>query len=97
MKSERRAVTIFLVVAIVILFVSGINNLRKDRIAETLYVIKEKDILQENGIYYIECDGKKLELPKALATRIMSGKKYKITYKWQALKKKGKIIRMIAT
>lgn len=59
--------------------------------------MEEKDILVENGIYYIECEGKKLELPKALAIRIVSGKKYKITYKWQALKNKGKIIRIIAT
>lgn len=65
-------------------------------VTEGYYTIKEKNILEENGKYYLFLEEHKIEVTEELFKKVEVNKRYHIKYSWNKLVKgKGKVEKFI--
>lgn len=65
-------------------------------VTEGYYTIKENNILEENGKYYLILEQHKIEVTEKLYKKVEINKRYHIKYNWNRLvKSKGNIEKLI--
>ena len=94
--SKTRLFVMFVLFAFVALFVAGVYSLNNVQV-ESTYLLKEQNIVEKNGQYYLLIDDRELTLSKKFYEKIQLEKynEYKINYVYNRLgNNDGEIVKL---